>query len=144
MTDEKKEDLRKHYQEAKIIFTDHAITRARKRFGFHKATTKRLTAEATANGEFYIHNQVRENDTPSYVFIYQDKVFVIGGSLNKFTGQYTAILKTIYPRGKNTEKDKNYKHFVQGKPRITLGVGKRVSNARAEATARKEKKHKKF
>jgi hypothetical protein len=144
MTDEEKEDIKRYYQEADIIFTEHALKRAKERFGFNKEATKRATADAVANGKFYIHTQINEDDIQSYAFVHQNKIFVLGDAINKFTGLPIVVLKTIYPSGKNTEKDKNFKYFVQGKPRITLGTGKRISNARAKNTARKEKKHKTF
>jgi hypothetical protein len=144
MTNEEKENIKRYYQEADIVFAEHAITRAKERFGFSKEATKRATAVAIENGEFYIHTHIHEDDIQSYAFVYKKKVFVVGNAINKFTGLNIVVLKTIYALGTNTEKDKNYKHFIQGKPRITSSTGKRLSNARANKTARKEKKYKTF
>jgi hypothetical protein len=143
MTNEEKEELKYFYQNSKLIFTDHALEQAKKRFSLNKEAIIRLTKEAIANGEFFIHIPTKDDDI-SYSFVFKEKIFVIGDSRDYITKEHVTALLTIYPRGKNTELDKNYKTFIKGKPIVKQGFsGKKYKNLAVKAD-RKNNKHKQF
>jgi hypothetical protein len=144
MTNEDKEDLKLHYQNSTIIFTDHAIEKARKRFSLNKEAIVKLAKEAVSDGEFYIHSLIRHKDNQSYAFIFNNKVFVFGDGRDRYTGEHVTLFKTVYPHGKNTELPKNYKHFIKGKPIIATNTSKQARKESIARSVRKANKHKQF